>query len=156
VLFLADQRYLHGVLLRQPSLRHPNLILGTPPEVLGKLIKAEPQAAADERPLWERFMEAAEAGLMVDTVIVDETQNCDDDLLEAVQSLSPGSCHFYGDPYQRDSTGMWRPPGSPHTFWLTQNCRNSLPIARLVAKLGGCLTPQQGAAGRPVRFIAAE
>jgi Nuclease-related domain len=156
VVFVADQRYLHGALLRQPSLRHPNLILGTPAEVLGTLLRDRPEAAADERQLWERFVEITETGVMVDAVIVDEAQNYDDYLLEAIQSLCPGSYHLYADPYQRDSTGMWRPPGSPHTFWLTQNCRNALPIARLVAKLGGSLTPRHGAAGRPVRFIAAE
>jgi Nuclease-related domain/Viral (Superfamily 1) RNA helicase len=155
VLFMADQRYLHGALMTRPSLRHPNIILGTPEEVIAK-IRPAADPAEKALPLWERFMEAAEEGVTVDAVIVDEAQNCDDDLLEAIQSLRPGSCHLYADPYQRDSSGMWLPPGSPRTFWLTRNCRNSLPIAKLVARIGGSLTPHEGAAGRPVRFIEAE
>jgi hypothetical protein len=89
-------------------------------------------------------------------VIIDEAQSYDDDLLEAICTLRPSSCQLYGDPYQRDSTGMWRPPGSPQTFWLTQNCRNSLPIAKLTARLSGSLAPHTGAAGPPVRFLEAE
>jgi hypothetical protein len=155
VLFMADQRYLHGALLNQPSLRHPNIVLGTPEEVADQL-EAASGSAREGRPLWERFMEVAEMGLVVDAVIVDEAQNYDDDLLEAIRSLSPESCHLYADPYQRDSSGMWRPPGSPYTFWLTQNCRNSLPIAKLVARIGGSLAPSEGATGRPTHFIEAE
>ena len=83
-------------------------------------------------------MDAAEKGdAIVDAVIVDEAQSYDKDLLEALLGLCPTSCQMYADPYQRDSTGMWRPPGSPGTFWLTRNCRNALPIAKLVARLGG-------------------
>jgi hypothetical protein len=155
VLFMADQRYLHGALLTQPSLRHPNIILGTPEEVITKLRPVSDPVDC-ERPLWERFMEAAEMGAIVDAVIVDEAQNCDDDLLEAIHSFHAKVCHLYADPYQRDSSGMWRPSGSPLTFWLTQNCRNSLPIAKMVARIGGTLTPSEGADGRAVRFIEAE
>jgi hypothetical protein len=151
VVFIADQRYLHGSLLKQPSLRHPNIILGTPAEVIRKLTGRDPPPA-----LWEGFLEAADGGPVVDTVIIDEAQSYDDDLLEAICTLRPSSCQLYGDPYQRDSTGMWRPPGSPETFWLTQNCRNSLPIAKLTARLSGSLAPHAGASGPPVRFLEAE
>lgn len=155
VIFIADQRYLHGALLNQPALRHPNIILGTPEEVLKKLGTSQP-APEPQFPLWAAFLEAADSGVVVDAVLVDEAQSYDEDLLEAIRSLCPASCQLYADPYQRDSTGMWRPPGSPHTFWLTQNCRNSLPIAKLTARLSGSLTPHDGAAGPPVRFLAAE
>jgi hypothetical protein len=154
VLFVADQKYLHGTLRDQPLLRHPNVVLGTPEEALQQL---EPEGipASDKGPLWARFLEVAEAGVLVDTVIVDEAQSYDEDLLDAMRSLCPESCHLYADPYQRDSSGRWRPPGTPHTFWLTQNCRNSLPIAKLVARIGGCLTPAEGASGHQPRFIEA-
>jgi len=151
VLFIADQRYLHGSLLKQPSLHHRNVILGTPAEVIRTLTGRDPPHA-----LWEGFLEAADGGPVVDTVIIDEAQSYDDDLLEAICTLCPSSCQLYGDPYQRDSTGMWRPPGSPETFWLTQNCRNSLPIAKLTARLSGSLAPHRGAYGPPVRFLEAE
>ena len=102
-------------------------------------------------------MEVAEAGeAQVDAVIVDEAQSYDKDLLEALIGLCPTSCQMYADPYQRDSTGMWRPPGQPRTFWLTRNCRNAMPIAKLVARLSESLAPRDGAPGPPVRFLEAE
>lgn len=155
VVFIADQRYLHGALLNQPALRHPNIVLGTPEEVLKKLRPSQP-GPEPSLPLWEAFLEAADSGAVVNAVLVDEAQSYDDDLLDAIRSLCPASCQLYADPYQRDSTGMWRPPGSPHTFWLTQNCRNSLPIAKLTARLSGSLMPHDGAAGPRVRFLPAE
>ena len=155
VVFVADQRYLHGTLRNQPLLRHPNVVLGTPQEVLEQLETGD-RSARGECALWERFMHIADAGVLIDTIIVDEAQSYDEDLLEAMRSLCPHSCHLYADPYQRDSSGRWRPPGTPHTFWLTQNCRNSLPIAKLVARLGGCLTPTEGASGRQPFFIEAD
>jgi hypothetical protein len=155
VVFIADQRYLHGALLNQPSLRHPNIVLGTPDEVLRKL-SPELSSVIPGHALWEAFMEAAESNAGVDAVIIDEAQSYDDDLLEALRMLSPASCQMYADPYQRDASGMWRPPGSPRTFWLTRNCRNSLPIAKLVARLSGSLTPHDGASGTPIRFLEAE
>jgi hypothetical protein len=39
---------------------------------------------------------------------------------------------------------------------LTHNCRNALPIAKLVARLSGSLAPREGAPGSPVRFLEAE
>lgn len=156
VVFVADQRYLHGSLVEQPALRHPNLIVGTPEEVVRKLCPDHP-AIGPDYPLWAAFVEAAEGGdVLIDAVIVDEAQSYDKDLLEALLGLCPKSCQMYADPYQRDSTGMWRPPGDPRTFWLTHNCRNSLPIAKLVARLSGSLTPRDGAPGPSVRFLAAE
>ena len=156
VVFIADQRYLHGSLLRQPALRHPNLILGTPEEVAHSLCPDLP-AIGPDYPLWLAFVEAADRGeVVVDAVIVDEAQSYDEDLLEALFGLCPRSCQMYADPYQRDSTGMWRPPRNPRTFWLTRNCRNALPIAKLVARLSGSLAPRDGAPGSPVRFVEAE
>lgn len=156
VVFVADQRYLHGSLVEQPALRHPNIIVGTPEEVARKLCPNLPPIGAGY-PLWAAFVEASEGGdEVVDAVIVDEAQSYDKDLLEALLGLCPKSCQMYADPYQRDSTGMWRPPGNPRTFWLTHNCRNALPIAKLVARLGGSLPPRDGAPGPPVRFLEAE
>jgi len=156
VVFIADQRYLHGSLLRQPALRHPNLILGTPEEVAHTLCPDLP-AIGPDYPLWLAFVEAADRGeAVVDAVILDEAQSYDKELLEALFALCPRSCQMYADPYQRDSTGMWRPPGNPRTFWLTRNCRNALPIAKLVARLSGSLAPRDGAPGSPVRFVEAK
>ena len=156
VVFVADQRYLHGSLLEQPALRHRNIIVGTPEEVVRKLCPDLPTIGPDY-PLWAAFVEAAEGGeALVDAVIVDEAQSYDKDLLEALLGLCPKSCQMYADPYQRDSTGMWRPPGDPRTFWLTHNCRNALPIAKLVARLSGSLTPRDGAPGSPVLFLEAK
>lgn len=156
VVFVADQRYLHSSLLEQPALRHPNIVVGTPEEVARKLCPDLPAIGPDYL-LWEAFMEIADAGdAQVDAVIVDEAQSYDSDLLEALTGLCPTSCQMYADPYQRDSTGMWRPPGEPRTFWLTRNCRNAMPIAKLVARLSGSLAPRDGAPGPSVRFIEAD
>jgi len=156
VVFVADQRYLHSSLLEQPALRHRNIIVGTPEEVARELCPDLPGIGPDY-PLWAAFVEAAErAEVLVDAVIVDEAQSYDKDLLEALLALCPKSCQMYADPFQRDSTGMWRPPGDPRTFWLTHNCRNALPIARLVARLSGSLPPRDGASGPSVRFLEAE
>jgi hypothetical protein len=156
VVFVADQRYLHASLVEQPALRHPNIVVGTPEEVARKLCPDLPPIGTDY-PLWAAFVEASEGGeAVVDAVVVDEAQSYDKDLLEALLGLCPKSCQMYADPYQRDSTGMWRPPGNPKTFWLTRNCRNALPIAKLVARLGGSLAPRDGAPGPPVRFLEAE
>lgn len=145
VLFLADQRYLHSTLRGMERLKSKQIVLGTPEEVLDTL--EPPGADPGSKPLWERFLAVHEAGVIFDVVIVDEAQSFDDDVLDALGVLSQGSCHFFADPYQRDSEGMWRPPGAPETLWLTQNCRNSLPIAKLVARLGGALTPTAGPLG---------
>jgi len=156
VVFVADQRYLHGSLVEQPALRHPNIVVGTPEEVARKLCPDLPLIGTDY-PLWAAFVEASDRGeAVVDAVIVDEAQSYDKDLLEALYGLCPGSCQIYADPYQRDSTGMWKPPGNPTTFWLTRNCRNAMPIAKLVARIGGSLAPRDGAPGPPVRFLQAE
>ena len=156
VVFVADQRYLHGSLLEQPTLRHPNIIVGTPEEVVRKLCPGLP-AIGPDYPLWAAFVEAAEeSDAMVDAVIVDEAQSYDKDLLEALLGLCPQSCQMYADPYQRDSDGMWRPPGNPRIHWLARNCRNALPIAKLAARLSGSLAPRGGATGPPVRFLEAE
>jgi hypothetical protein len=118
-----------------------NIIVGTPEEAACELCLDLPGRGPDY-PLWAAFVEAAErADVLVDAVIVDEAQSYDKDLLEALLALCPKSCQMYADPFQRDSTGMWRPPGDPRTFWLTRNCRNALPIARLVARLSGSLPP---------------
>lgn len=156
VVFVADQRYLHSSLLEQPALRHPNIVVGTPDEVVRKLCRDLPPVGPGYL-LWEALMEITETDeAQVDAVIVDEAQSYDKDLLEALIGLCPTSCQMYADPYQRDSAGMWQPPGQPRTFWLTRNCRNAMPIAKLVARLSGSLAPRDGAPGPPVRFLKAE
>jgi hypothetical protein len=156
VLLLAYDGYLTRNLRQKQGLRHINIRLGSVSQVLGELeatCGVEPNA---ETAVWERCLKLAEEGVAFDAVIVDEAQSYDDDVLEALRSMAPGSYQLYGDPYQRDPSGMWRPPGKPQGFWLTQNCRNSLPIAKLVSKLSGALPPQLGASGRKPQLIIAE
>lgn len=152
VLLIADQKYLHKALQAKKSLKHGNITLGTPAEVAAQLLPKNHR----DRPMWEVFVEVAESGRIFDAVIVDEAQSLDDDLLESLQALSNDRAYFFADPYQRDSQGMWRPRGGPHEFWLTQNCRNSFPIAKLVARLSGALPPHEGPQGPTPRFVEAK
>lgn len=150
VLLLADQRYLHDALRHQPGLKHGNITLGTPEEVLTELSQAP---GVPGTPLWERILDLASDGPLFDVVIIDEAQALEDDLLEALYTLSGSAVHVYADPYQRDAAGMWRPPGKPESFWLTRNCRNSHNIAKLVSKVSGSFPPNDGASGPRPRFI---
>lgn len=152
VLLIADQRYLHDALRRQVGLKHANIVLGTPEEVIS-ILEERIAAPKPDAPLWERYLTVAEAGEVFDVVIVDEAQSLDDEVLEALRSLGRSAFHTYADPYQRDAAGMWRPPGAETSFWLTRNCRNSLSIAKLVAKLSGSFPPQEGASGPRPRFV---
>ena len=61
VVFVADQRYLHSSLLEQPTLRHPNIVVGTPDEVVRKLGPDLPPADPTTRsgkPSWRSLRPA--------------------------------------------------------------------------------------------------
>jgi hypothetical protein len=89
-------------------------------------------------------------GSCLDALIVDEAQSLDPDVLAALTELvvDDGQVVLCADPYQLDPTGKWQPEGSYSHFWLTENCRNTLPIGRVVSRVSGSPSPVSGAAGR--------
>ncbi len=153
VAVIGQQRHLRLEIRRR--LRLPGVSSGDPEDVLVDLYGAEKLARYAGEPLWVAVLGLAdECGKRLDCLIVDEAQSQDQDLLDAMAELvrSDGSLLYFADPYQRDTTGTWRPAGQFDAFWLTENCRNVLPIAKLVARISGAHTPVTGASGRIPRF----
>ncbi|SCG61079.1 nuclease-related domain-containing DEAD/DEAH box helicase [Micromonospora humi] len=154
VAVIGQQRDLRLEIRRQ--LRVPGVSSGDPKDVLCALFGAERLGGYEGEPLWATVLSLVEAyGRPLDCLIVDEAQSHDEDLLVALRELvrPDGSVVLFADPYQRDRTGSWRPGGSFNEFWLTENCRNTLPIAKLVARVAGMLHgPVEGPAGRRPRL----
>jgi hypothetical protein len=148
VALLGQHRHLRLQLRRKVRLK--GVACGEPADVLASLYGQEALAAYDGDDLWVAVMALAEqGGRQLDHLIVDEAQSHDEDLLEAMKALvrPGGSILLLADPYQRDNEGTWLPAGEYHKFWLTINCRNVHPIARLVARLSGAHPPRPGVAG---------
>lgn len=148
VIFVADQRFLHGALWQQPMLKHGNITLGSIEEIVTQL---DPKGNQED--ICDSIMRIVDSGTIFDSVIVDEAQSYDDEVLNCLRLLSDDHTYLFADPYQRDSQGMWRPPDSPPDFWLTQNCRNSLAIAKLVSRISGAISPSRGPVGMTPRFV---
>ncbi|GAB3345697.1 hypothetical protein GCM10027452_16850 [Micromonospora halotolerans] len=155
VAVIGQQRNLRLEIRRR--LRVEGVSSGEPEDVLCDLYGADRLREYEGEQLWVTVLALAEAyGKPLDCLIVDEAQSHDEDLLDALRELvrPDGSVVLFADPYQRDSSGTWRPrpDGSFNEFWLTENCRNVLPIAKLVARISGAHTPVTGPAGRPPRL----
>lgn len=153
VAVLGQQRDLRLEIRRQ--LRVPGVSSGDPEDVLCDLFGPDRLGGYEGEPLWATVLSLVEAyGKPLDCLIVDEAQSHDEDLLVALRELvrPDGSVVLFADPYQRDHFGTWRPGGSFNEFWLTENCRNTLPIAKLVARVSGAQTPFTGPDGRRPRL----
>jgi len=155
VAVVSQQRNLRLEIRR--GLRVPGVSSGDAEDVLRDLFGDERLQSYEDEGLLVKVMSLVEAyGSPLDCLIVDEAQSYDHDELDALRELvrPTGSVVFFADPYQRDSSGTWRPTadGSFNEFWLTENCRNVLPIAKLVARVSGAPTPVAGATGRRPRF----
>jgi hypothetical protein len=144
-------------LLTRRRLVTSGITVGDPIDVLlGLYGLAAVEAAAGDL-AWEKAYElATEQGPQLDALIIDEAQSLEADLIDGLRELvvSDGQTVLLADPYQRDSSGMWRPNGTYQPFWLTRNCRNTLPIAKLVARVAGALPPVDGAPGTLPSFQA--
>jgi hypothetical protein len=141
------------------TMQASGVLCGDPSDLLSDAFGVDAFAKYAGVPLWYAALELAEtAGSPLDHLIVDEAQSQDPDLLDALLQLvrPDGSAVLFADPYQRDPTGSWRPSGDFNEFWLTENCRNALPIARLVARLSGAPAPLAGAEGRTPRFTGSD
>jgi hypothetical protein len=153
VAVIGQQRHLRLEIRRR--LRLPGVTSGDPEDVLVDLYGAEQLTRYAGEPLWVAALGLAEeCGRPLDCLIVDEAQSQDPYLLEAMAELvrPDGSLLFFADPYQRDTQGTWRPAGQFNEFWLTENCRNVLPIAKLVARISGAHSPVSGPRGPVPRF----
>lgn len=155
VAVVGQQRNLRLEIRRR--LRVAGVSSGDAEDVLCDLFGAERLQRYEGEQLWITTLSLVEAyGKPLDCLIVDEAQSHDLDLLDALRELvrPDGSVVFFADPYQRDASGSWRPAadGSFNEYWLTENCRNVLPIAKLVARMSGAQTPATGAPGRTPRF----
>lgn len=150
---VCDQRHLRLELRRKVQV--PAAVIGGAEDLVRGVFEDAPAALAEAAELWEATLALVEdSGPPLDHLIVDEAQSHHPDLLDALRELvrPTGSLVFFADPYQRDASGRWRPSGEFNEFWLTQNCRNTLPIARLVSRISGALAPVDGAAGRVPAF----
>jgi hypothetical protein len=145
---IGQHRHLRLQLRRK--MRLTGVYSGEPGDVLADLYGPAALSGFDGEQLCLVALELADRhGPLLDHLIVDEAQSHDADLLEAMQAIvrPGGGVLLLADPYQRDDAGTWRPPGQYQTFWLTRNCRNVLPIAKVVARLCGAGAPKSGAAG---------
>lgn len=103
-----------------------------------------PRPAENDNEFWNekcpRLLMAAarKTGYRVDALVVDEAQDIAPLWWQALESLTvqPGRCYVFGDPLQniyRDDD--WTPPFDGLHYELTINCRNTRPIAEVVAAL---------------------
>ncbi|UFN44831.1 nuclease-related domain-containing DEAD/DEAH box helicase [Nocardioides okcheonensis] len=137
-------------LVTRRKLTSQGIICGEPYDVLSDIYGSAVANQYLGASLWETALDLVEKhGPRIDCLIVDEAQSLDSDLLESMGELvtEDGQVVLLADPYQKDSSGTWRPPGTFETFWLTENCRNTLPIARVVSRVAGMQTPANGAPG---------
>ncbi len=138
-------------LVTRKALTAQGIVSGDPSDVLRALYGADRVAMREGEGLWATVVQLVEEyGPRLDCLIVDEAQSLHDDVLDAVRELviGDGEILLLADPYQRDPSGSWRPRGDYNTYWLTENCRNTLPIAKLVARVSGAPPPVAGAHGR--------
>jgi len=95
-----------------------------------------------------------------DAVVIDEAQDFSEHWISALESLlreprfSP--LFAFGDSHQQVYRRHWSPPEHWLPFDLDQNCRNTLPIATMVANVFGDPMPTRGATGPDPTFVTAE
>ena len=85
---------------------------------------------------------ARKSGYAVDAIVVDEAQDFTPLWWSALEQLlkdgESGRFYIFGDPLQNIyRKADWQPPFDGFTYELSTNCRNSKPIAELVASLQG-------------------
>lgn len=152
VALIGQHRHLRLQLRR--AMRLGGVSCGDPDDVLADLYGPAALAVYEGQDAWvAAFGLAEQHGRRLDHLIVDEAQSHEPDMLEAMQEIvrADGRVLLLADPFQRDAEGAWQPPGEYERVRLTRNCRNVLPIAKVVARLSGSPTPGSGAAGnRPL------
>ena len=101
--------------------------------------------------------ESLDVAKKFDALIVDEAQDLCDDWLAALQLLlkdpKDGPCALFLDNHQQIYQSTLTIPASWAVVELDQNCRNTLPIARLVARCFADAAPEQGASGPQPKFV---
>ncbi len=107
------------------------------------------------------LVEAADViGFDVDAVVVDEGQDFLGPWFTALQWLltdpDDGPMYVFADSHQSIYRPGWQPPFPSEPFELTVNCRNTRPIAELVAGVFGDEPVTRGADGPAPEIVAAE
>lgn len=114
---------------------------------------------SDEAPVL--LLDAAKvSGFCPDAVLIDEAQDFEWDWVDSLISITADPqnavCYVFADPLQDLYRRPWLPPVDWAQYELTKNCRNSLPIAKRVARSVGMPDPQTGAAGPDPVFCATD
>ncbi len=126
-----------------------------------------PLTAADEQPLWKGFNDA-ERYLRLeyqpfDAIVVDEGQQFPPLWFAVLGRLfvaADGPTYVFTDPLQafvkaRVDGAVWCPPFDDPSFYLTVNCRNTLPISRLLDQVTASDTIELGVDGPAPELINA-
>ena len=103
-------------------------------------------------------VEAAEAAdFAVDAVVIDEGQDFPPSWFTALQMLltdpDHGPMYVFADSHQSIYRDGWEPPFPAEPFELNVNCRNTRPIAELVASVFADELADRGVDGPPPRLI---
>lgn len=93
-----------------------------------------------------------------DAIVIDEAQDFAASwirFLDRAVLVREGFFYVFADPHQQLYGRDYAEPEDCVPFELTQNCRNTLPIARVVARSLGDEAPSEGTAGPDVSFVEA-
>ncbi|HKX74949.1 MAG TPA: NERD domain-containing protein/DEAD/DEAH box helicase [Acidimicrobiia bacterium] len=119
-----------------------------------------------EQEWWDRIsadqlVEAAgKNGLRFDAVVVDEGQDFPPQWFTALEMIlaNPGEDPFYvfADIHQAIYRAGWEPPFPGEPFLLSINCRNTVPIARVVSQVFGDEMSSRGVEGPEPVWVEVE
>lgn len=162
VLLVCFNRPLADHLSRQVEEGHPITVTSFHKLCADESRAAGLPASGDGETWWETVLpnqlaEAASAnGTSFDAIVVDEGQDFSADWWVALQMLlrdpDDGGFYVFADAQQAIYRQGWAPPFEGIEFELTTNCRNTIPIARLVAGVFSSETDTLGADGPTPEF----
>ncbi len=118
----------------------------------GMEVPANPEQDWWEQDSAERLVEAAEkTGQKFDALVVDEGQDFPPQWFTALQMLltdpDNGPFYVFADAHQAIYRPGWQPPFPGEPFELDVNCRNTVPISKVVAGIFGTATGDLGVDG---------
>ncbi|MDP3983681.1 MAG: AAA family ATPase [Acidimicrobiia bacterium] len=127
----------------------------------GLEVPAHPEQEWWDQESVERLVEAAEKnGLRFDALVVDEGQDFPPQWFTALQMLltAPDNGPFYvfADAHQAIYRPGWEPPFPGEPFELDVNCRNTVPISKVVAGIFGTAMGDLGVDGPEPVWVPVE
>lgn len=127
----------------------------------GMEVPANPEQDWWEKESAERLVEAAEKNeLHFDALVVDEGQDFPPQWFTALQMLltdpDNGPFYVFADAHQAIYRPGWQPPFPGEPFELHVNCRNTVPISKVVAGIFGTAMGDLGVEGPEPVWVPVE